>query len=313
MKKTLICFAALALALCAAAACAQAPQDHPLAGRIDGSELWQQNFNKTHPYTVITGPVKDGQISSKIELVGKATLTQYKGTKDNSTFGVHANYKDFLQKNGFQILFSCGKGECGDGFAEKFWDENPVIGNDTGLGPSLTHANKDTQYYLSAKKTTPDLTIYVCVYTISGWWEFPVYRVDVIESEPEGSVILTAESIEKSIAERGAASVYGIYFDSGKSDVKQESEEALKVISAYLKANSTKKFYIVGHTDSIGDLQANQKLSEARANAVLDALAARGVSKDQLKAYGVASLSPVASNSTDEGKARNRRVEIVAQ
>lgn len=315
MKTRLHRITILALLLCCTATVyAQGPQDHPLVGRIDGSELWHQNFNKIHEYTVITGPMKAGQPSSKIELVGKVTLTQYKATKDNSTFGIHLNYKEFLENNGFEILYSCGKGQCGDGFATKFWELNPVIGNDNGLGPSLTHANKDTEYYISAKRNSPDFTTYVCVYAISGWWDFPVYRVDVIETAPELSDILTTESIEKSITERGVASIYSIHFDHEKAEIKQESEAALKTIAAYLNANKTKRFYIVGHTDNTGDFEANKALSEQRAKAVLKELVEKmGVDGSCLKAYGVASLSPVTSNSTQEGRKRNTRVDLVAQ
>ena len=92
------------------------------------------------------------------------------------------------------------------------------------------------------------------------------------------------------------------------------SDEALKNIADYLKKHSDKKYFIVGHTDNVGDFQTNLTLSENRAKAVASELIAKfGVKENQLLTYGVANLAPVMSNSTDDGKAGNRRVEIVEQ
>jgi outer membrane protein OmpA-like peptidoglycan-associated protein len=108
--------------------------------------------------------------------------------------------------------------------------------------------------------------------------------------------------------------VYGIYFDTGKSDVKPESDAALREIAKLLSQEAKLKLYVVGHTDSVGQLDANMKLSQARAEAVSKTLAAKhGVAASRLKAMGAGPISPVASNATEDGKAKNRRVELVEQ
>jgi len=105
-----------------------------------------------------------------------------------------------------------------------------------------------------------------------------------------------------------------LLFDTGEATIKSESEPALKNIAEYLKANPDNKFFIVGHTDNVGDFDNNMSLSENRAKAVMDKMVSGyGVDAGQLKAYGVSSLSPVASNLTEEGRAKNRRVEIVEE
>ena len=71
--------------------------------------------------------------------------------------------------------------------------------------------------------------------------------------------------------------------------------------------------YVVGHTDNVGSFDSNMKLSKDRADAVANALSTYGIAATRLKSYGVASLSPVASNDTEDGKAKNRRVELVKQ
>jgi len=112
----------------------------------------------------------------------------------------------------------------------------------------------------------------------------------------------------------GHASIYGIYFDFNKADIKPESEPALKKIARLLRQNPDLKLYVVGHTDSAGRLEYNMKLSKARANAVMNELTTKyKISAGRLKAYGVGPLAPVASNKTDEGRAKNRRVELVEQ
>jgi len=126
--------------------------------------------------------------------------------------------------------------------------------------------------------------------------------------------MITSSIIEKQLKLFGKIAIYSIFFDTGKSIVKPESAETLKAISEYLNANKNIKVYIVGHTDNTGDFDFNMKLSKERADAVMEKLINEyGVNKDQMKSYGVGSLSPIASNSTEEGKAKNRRVEIVEQ
>ncbi|RLD66758.1 MAG: hypothetical protein DRI84_04095 [Bacteroidetes bacterium] len=93
-----------------------------------------------------------------------------------------------------------------------------------------------------------------------------------------------------------------------------QSTAALKNIAKFLNANPEKKYLIVGHTDNVGDFDANIKLSTDRANAIVNVLVNKySVNAAQLKAYGVGSTSPVANNATDDGTAINRRVEIVEQ
>ena len=82
-------------------------------------------------------------------------------------------------------------------------------------------------------------------------------------------------------------------------------------ITKLLESDPRLLLYVVGHTDSVGTLESNLKLSAERADAVVKALVGRGIEPARLKSAGVGPFSPVASNRTDEGKAKNRRVEIV--
>ncbi len=111
----------------------------------------------------------------------------------------------------------------------------------------------------------------------------------------------------------GKIALYGIFFDTGKSVIKTESAPALQQVLSYLNENPSVKIVIVGHTDNTGVYISNIALSKARAKAIKDYLVGKGISAARLFSEGVASLCPVSTNDTDEGRARNRRVEIVKQ
>lgn len=141
------------------------------------------------------------------------------------------------------------------------------------------------------------------------------YYLTVVEKEAMvQEIVADAKSLMTSIQATGHASVYGIYFDFDKADIKPESEPAIKEIAKLLHDNKGLKIYLVGHTDNVGGLDYNTKLSKARADAVMKELVTKyTISPDRIKAYGVGSLAPVASNDTEDGRAKNRRVELVKQ
>ena len=125
---------------------------------------------------------------------------------------------------------------------------------------------------------------------------------------------MTAQEIGDAIRAEGKVSFYGIYFDTDKAILKPESAPTLNNIAEYLKQHAAVKIFVVGHTDNTGSYAKNLTLSRDRANAVVNELVTKyGVNKSQLIAEGVSSLSPVAPNTSEEGKAKNRRVEIVLQ
>ncbi|MDR0575751.1 MAG: OmpA family protein [Tannerella sp.] len=104
---------------------------------------------------------------------------------------------------------------------------------------------------------------------------------------------------------------YGITFDIGKSTIKPESMGEINRIAKLMTDNPALKFSVEGHTDNTGSAAINQTLSDARSAAVVAKLVKMGVAKDRLASAGKGQNSPIADNSTDEGRAKNRRVEFV--
>lgn len=140
------------------------------------------------------------------------------------------------------------------------------------------------------------------------------YTVRIVEKKlMEQAVVASADALSAGLREAGRAVVPGIFFDTNKATIKPESEPALAEIAKLLAAEPKLKVYVVGHTDNVGGLDANQKLSKERAEAVARALAGKAVAAARLRAFGVGPLAPVASNADERGRAKNRRVELVAQ
>lgn len=139
------------------------------------------------------------------------------------------------------------------------------------------------------------------------------YHLYIIEEAPmRQDIVIDAELIKNSLEIEGRIAIYGIYFDTGKAVVKEESKPALEQIASFLKNSPNVNCWVVGHTDSDGSFQVNSKLSLDRAKAIKTALEnTYGISQERLFAEGVGPLAPIASNTTQEGKQLNRRVELV--
>jgi outer membrane protein OmpA-like peptidoglycan-associated protein len=138
--------------------------------------------------------------------------------------------------------------------------------------------------------------------------------VDIIEAKQREQKMVTvkAEEMAKQISNTGSVALYGIYFDFNKADIKPESAPTLEQIAMLLKDQPKLKLLVVGHTDNVGMFSFNLDLSQRRANAVVNDLVTKyRIDTNRLTPFGVSFASPVASNSTEEGRAKNRRVELV--
>lgn len=218
---------------------------------------------------------KDGK---KVPVEGRYYYLQYnldKGAAQPGELKVRRNIEDALKKIGGQVIFD-----------DSFNKVSTIV---------LQQDGKETWVEVRALPT--------------------LYRLWIVEKETmKQEVVANAAAMGNDINTTGHVSVYGIYFDTGKSDIKPESDAAISEIAKLLRNDAALKLYVVGHTDNVGSLDSNMKLSRDRADAVVKALSGKhGIAAARLKPYGVASLAPVASNDTDSGKAKNRRVELVKQ
>jgi OOP family OmpA-OmpF porin len=139
------------------------------------------------------------------------------------------------------------------------------------------------------------------------------YQTIVTEMALNQEVTADASSLADSIGKTGRVAVYGIHFDTGKADVLPDSEQALAEIVKLLQQDAGLKLRVEGHTDNQGTAASNQALSERRAQAVVAWLVSHGVNASRLTSAGFGQSKPVADNQTDNGRAKNRRVELVKQ
>lgn len=141
------------------------------------------------------------------------------------------------------------------------------------------------------------------------------YFLTIVQKEAMvQDIVADAAFLANGLKTTGHVTVEGIYFDTGKATIKPESAQAIGEIAKMLQADPALKLYVVGHTDNVGGVESNLKLSQDRAEAVLQSLVKEhGIAAARLRAFGCAMFAPVASNDGEEGRAKNRRVELVKQ
>ena len=284
-------------------------KDYPLVSRFKDSHIVWHNLKQFDRYYILL--LKGNKLHKK-EIDGKIIRIQYESQKRHSVFEIYKSYEIALKQGGFKILLTLNKRNCGVNLSEQLY-----ISEFNGLN-ALTgnYVKPDYRYgkfvYLLAKKKINNKEVYVVVYIT--YYKKPLINFDAIEVKTISKGLVSVKDMETGIKQNGHIAIYDIHFDSGKSTIKSESSKALKIIAKYLNSHKNKKYIIVGHTDNKGSFEFNLKLSKKRAEAVKNELVSKySVKASQLITYGVGQTAPIATNSTKEGKAKNRRVEIVKQ
>jgi OOP family OmpA-OmpF porin len=136
---------------------------------------------------------------------------------------------------------------------------------------------------------------------------FNIVQVAALKQEIEFS----ADQMAQALASTGRIALYGILFDTGKDVIKPESEKLLAEVAALLNKDANLKVRIEGHTDNVGKPADNLALSTKRAESVKRWLTAKGIAAARLESAGLGDTRPVAPNTSDDGRAKNRRVELV--
>jgi len=285
-------------------------KDYSLVSRFQGSVIEWYDVKSFDRYFMLS--LKENTLD-KYEIDGKITRIQYSSQPQHSVFEIFKSYENALKNAGFEILLTLDKTNCGINLSEQLY-----IGEFNGLnslpaGKAIKPDFKEGEFaYLSAKKKINDKDVYIVVYITN--WDWPLITFDAIEVQSMDKGLVTVKDLETDLSQNGHIAIYGIHFDTGKSDIKPESAQTLRNIAEFMTTHPDKKYIIVGHTDNTGDFDNNLKLSLERANAVINELVTKyNVKAAQVRAYGNGSTAPISTNATDEGRAKNRRVEIVEQ
>jgi len=296
--------------------------EHPMISRYPGQEIRWQQIENYMPYRVPVGPVTGYRaIGEWIDTEGRVTRTFYRLQGVERSFSeVYRNYLDSLKAQGFEILAQ-GISEDRKGVAagsrqwmEVLYRENPP-GKPGEVGTLFAGTSSaGGAGSIVARKERAAGTVYAVISVEQHAADYVGTLVDIIEVEAAetGLVTIDPEAIGSDIDEYGRVVLDGVFFDHDKATLKAESAEALAAIAAYLTDNPDKSFYVVGHTDSVGTFAYNRKLSADRARAVVDALRLdHGIDPARIEPHGLGPLAPAFANSTDAGRERNRRVELV--
>lgn len=288
--------------------------DHPMISRYEGSSITRYITKEFDEFSLITEKVIKANIrpSGSPKLEGHITRITYETPAGRSTLEVIRNYESELKKAGFDIMYQCKNNECG---GRSF--NHTVVEYCCGFSE-----NYSDQRYFAAKLPRPEGDIHIALYVVlnsseGGPRRNRIYtQLDIVESRAmqEGMVKVNADAMAQSLSDTGRVALYGIYFDTNKTEVKSESKPTLVEIGKLLKNNSALKIVVVGHTDNKGSFDYNMNLSKKRAKAVADILVTDySIDRSRLIHWGVGFLSPVASNKNEQGRAKNRRVELVEQ
>ena len=282
-----------------------------------GSELHKTYESRFELLPLLTGPLDAKGTPSTIELEGSLVSNIYLRPADVSSYEVYQSYLASLRSGGFDILLDCREKACAAKrtVASVYRQANPIfktrnyqiVKKQSGTDVYLT---SQANHYISAKKEEGGQTHYVMVIVSDAK---QLYSADVLSlaSLEEGTTSITEKMLTDGIAANGKVVLSGIFFDTGKDTLTDASTPALETIAGYLKAHPEDTFYVVGHTDDTGGLEANLALSARRAKSVVASLAALGVDVGRLSGHGVGPFAPAASNTSDQGRGSNRRVELV--
>jgi OmpA-OmpF porin, OOP family len=314
--------AAAAIASLAPAWSADLPgsKDPPFLKRYEGSEIVGYRTRAFDKYTMS----RESLFKKTEDVEGAITRLTYHVPGAHTGLELLRNYEHALGEAGFAVTYEYEQpdhdwsvlflrsfvGQIGDG-DPPFW-----------LCDSSRYATA------TATKDNQDLTVAVliCESKNGGTWKKADLKSPLVVKPGENLIwvdVVTAKAVEikmvevkaadiaDALATTGAVDLYGIYFDVDKAVVRPESDKTLDVVASLLKIDRSLKLEIAGHTDSTGDKEHNLKLSQDRAAAVVDALVKKySIDPARLQAQGYGDSKPVAGNDTEEGRAKNRRVEL---
>lgn len=306
-------------------------QDHPMIKRFTGSWLTGYLAEEWNAATIpmSTQIDSDKKFKESLTLEGKVTRLLYLAPRGKSTLEVFRNYEQALKSAGFKARFSCEK-DCAalyyawsklskptDGLQ---WANGSIY---TPTGSRYSHSSSlssDKGLMLVGSLKNAGQEVYVVLYTSIAAYsvtELTATFIQIIEPKAmqTGQVSVDANAIKTALQSEGKIALYGLYFDTGKAIIKPESKAQLDEMAKLMQTQTQQKYFIVGHTDNVGNFDSNMTLSLQRAQAVVEALSSAPykIAASRLIAKGNANLAPVASNAEETGRARNRRVEMVAQ
>jgi outer membrane protein OmpA-like peptidoglycan-associated protein len=293
--------------------------DNRVVGRYQGSVLYLYGDSALGKVNLLSP--KSGK-PALLEVEGKVANRMYVAPKAASPLEVYRNYRDALMKAGFETIYACELAACVKDGTQTLMSDRPreaVWIKSNAQADSLFNSGNQPEFsYYSGRRSGPDGITYVSIGIAGGSAFDGRVRQFIQVAEPAttqlGKVKVDAKAIEAGLKRDGKMALYGVNFDTNKAVLREDSADQLKEMAAVLTATPALKVFIVGHTDNQGEFGANTTLSQKRADAVVAALSGRyGIAPARLIGRGVANLAPMSANDSEDGRAKNRRVEMVVR
>jgi OOP family OmpA-OmpF porin len=277
-------------------------KDYPGIKRYEGASIVEYKTQKFTHYTLPLGPADDADADNKPvfaaskQVSGALTRLSYTVPAGISSADVFENYQNELAAKGYTVLYKADGGAIGKR-QDTIFD---------GVGTQLFSYSPDAAHFLTAELAKDGGTVSIALYVT----EFEDGYTRDIEVA-KGQAIVQLDVIESGTLQDKMVTVTAAEIEKG---LKPESKPALEQIAQFLKDEPALKIHVVGHTDNVGGMDTNMALSRARAASVTAALVMQyGISASRLNPAGVGPLAPVAPNDSDDGRAKNRRVELIPQ
>jgi OOP family OmpA-OmpF porin len=278
-------------------------RDYPGIGRFAGSVITGYQVKDFDVARLQAATFKDGKPTNERRLEGRVTRIAYRTNPGPSILEVSRNFETQLAKAGFETLLACDTDACGAIPFTEAIDALPM--------PQMWIDGFNYRYY-AGRKAEGGRETYAAVLVSKSNDDIYAQLVVAVVGAMENKMV-DAGAMAKGLREKGHIALYGIYFDTDKAVIKPESRPTLDEIAKLLQAQPQLTVFIVGHTDSQGSYEYNADLSRKRAEAVAAELAKSfKIAPTRMKTAGVGFLAPIGSNATDDGRALNRRVELVA-
>jgi len=279
-------------------------RDHPLLGRYEGARMTQYRPPRYDEAVLVKAPVSKNS-EFRLRLEGNVSFYSYDLPPDRSGLEVFRNYESGLQTKGFEIAFSCTSSDlsCGEGNIV-----DAVANPATRMIPFNSCNNPK---YLLARHTSNNTT-YAGILVCENKLTYVV--IAVVESRTMDTnklKFIDSPGMKKSLLQSGHVNIYSITFDTDQDTIRPDSKPTLDEIGKLLKDNPGLHLQVVGHTDATGSDAHNIDLSSRRAGAVIRALVQSGIEATRLSSRGAGASQPVAANDSADGRAKNRRVELV--
>jgi OOP family OmpA-OmpF porin len=301
-------------------------------GRFEGSEIIHYATSPSGQYFLARGEGAVGVGFEKQERVeGSSVRVVYKAPLGATSAEIFRYYRRMLADLGFEETFRLDSGALyalsAKDFQQRFYFQAEYAARKDHEDTPFQDAGN--QYYLTARLVRDGQAVNAAVFVAESdgleWQEAgakqpivirlgqPVIGVDVVSSQQADyrPAEVKAPEMARALSATGKIDIYGIPFDVDKTELKPESRDALDEVAKLLKSDPALRIEVAGHTDNTGGADHNMKLSFERAVAVVNALVSRyGIERTRLLPKGYGDTKPVAPNDSDQGRAKNRRVEL---